>query len=240
MSAGRGAHPGRVATQDQSRIRDAGRRSATAPGREGAPGRGAPAPAPLGPLLVLTDRTQCRRPLVDVVAAAVDGGARTVVLREKDLPAADRAALADALRSALAPVDGTLVLAGTALTGTGLAGTAVHLSAADAVPEPRPALLGRSCHDRAAVDRAAAEGCDWVTVSPVRLTSSKPGYGPALGTAGLAALTGGPPAYALGGLTAADAGSCLAAGAVGVAVMGAVMRAARPDLVVGELLEALR
>jgi thiamine-phosphate pyrophosphorylase len=187
VSAGRGAHPGRVAAQDRSRIRDAGRRSATAPGREGAPGRGAPAPAPLGPLLVLTDRTQCRRPLVDVVAAAVDGGARTVVLREKDLPAADRAALADALLSALAPVDGTLVLAGTALTGTGLAGTgltgtAVHLSAADAVPEPRPPLLGRSCHDRAAVDRAAAEGCDWVTVSPVRLTSSKPGYGPALGT----------------------------------------------------------
>ena len=37
--------------------------------------------APLGPLLVLTDRAQCRRPLEDVVAAAVDGGARTVVLR---------------------------------------------------------------------------------------------------------------------------------------------------------------
>ena len=191
--------------------------------------------APLGPLLVLTDRTQCSRPLVDVVRAAVDGGARTVVLREKDLPRAERAALADGLRPALAAVDGTLVLAGTALPGD-----AVHLSAADEVPEPRPALLGRSCHDRAAVDAAAAEGCDWVTVSPVRLTASKPGYGPALGTAGLAALTDGPPAYALGGLTAADARPCLDAGAVGLAVMGAVMRADRPDLVVGELLEALR
>jgi thiamine-phosphate pyrophosphorylase len=154
---------------------------------------------------------------------------------EKDLPTAARAALAHELRSALAAVDGTLVLA-----GTGLPGDAVHLAADDEVPHPRPALLGRSCHDRASVDRAGEQGCDWVTVSPVRLTASKPGYGPALGTAGLAALTGGPPAYALGGLTAADAGSCLAAGAVGVAVMGAVMRAARPDLVVGELLEALR
>jgi thiamine monophosphate synthase len=191
--------------------------------------------APLGPLLVLTDRTQCRRPLVDVVAAAVDGGARTVVLREKDLPTGERAALADQLRFALDPVDGTLVLA-----GTGLAGDAVHLSAADDVPEPRPTLLGRSCHDRASVDRAGAEGCDWVTVSPVRLTSSKPGYGPALGTAGLAALTDGPPAYALGGLTAADARTCLDAGAVGLAVMGAVMRADRPGVVVGELLEAVR
>jgi thiamine-phosphate pyrophosphorylase len=169
-----------------------------------------------------------------VVTAAVDGGARTVVLREKDLPTGERAALADELRSALGP-DGTLVLA-----GTGLPGDAVHLSATDEVPEPRPALLGRSCHDRDSVDRAAAERCDWVTVSPVRLTASKPGYGPALGTAGLAALTDGPPAYALGGLTAVDVRPCLDAGAAGLAVMGAVMRAARPDLVVGELLAALR
>jgi thiamine-phosphate diphosphorylase len=191
--------------------------------------------APLGPLLVLTDRTQCRRPLVEVVASAVDGGARTVVLREKDLPRAERAALAADLRSVLAPVDGTLVLA-----GTDLPADAVHLSSADALRGPRPALLGRSCHDRASVDRAGAQGCDWVTVSPVRLTASKPGYGPALGTAGLAALTGGPPAYALGGLTAADAGPCRDAGAVGLAVMGAVMRAERPEHVVGELLEALR
>ena len=189
---------------------------------------------PLGPLLVLTDRAQCRRPLVEVVAAAAEGGARAVVLREKDLPADERAALAGRLRAAL-PADVTLVLA-----GTGLPADAVHLAAADGVPEPRPALLGRSCHGRASVDRAGAEGCDWVTVSPVRLTASKPGYGPALGTAGLAALTDGPPAYALGGLTAADAGPCRDAGAVGLAVMGAVMRAERPDLVVGELLEALR
>lgn len=190
--------------------------------------------APLGPLLVLTDRAQCRRPLVDVVAAAVEGGARTVVLREKDLPAGERAALADELRAVLG-AGGTLVLAGTSLPGG-----AVHLSAADEVPAPRPVLLGRSCHDRAAVDRAAAEGCDWVTVSPVRLTASKPGYGPALGTTGLAALTDGPPAYALGGLTAADAGPCLEAGAAGLAVMGAVMRADRPDAVVAELLAAVR
>ena len=189
---------------------------------------------PLGPLLVLTDRTQCHRPLVDVVAAAADGGARAVVLREKDLPADERAALAGRLRAVL-PADATLVLA-----GTGLPADAVHLAATDDVPEPRPALLGRSCHDRTSVDRAGAEGCNWVTVSPVRLTASKPGYGPALGKAGLAALTDGPPAYALGGLSAADARPCLAAGAVGLAVMGAVMRAERPDLVVGELLEALR
>ncbi len=189
---------------------------------------------PLGPLLVLTDRTQCPRPLVEVVAAAVEGGARAVVLREKDLPAGERALVAADLASLLLPVGGTLVLA-----GTGLSGDAVHLSATDAVHVPRPSLLGRSCHDAASVRRAQDEGCDWVTASPVRLTDSKPGYGPALGVDGLAALTGGVPVYALGGLGPDDVPACLAAGAAGVAVMGAVMRADRPDRVVADLLDRL-
>jgi thiamine-phosphate diphosphorylase len=189
--------------------------------------------APLGPLLVLTDRQSCRRPLVEVVAAAVDGGARAVVLREKDLPVAERAALAERLQAVLAPAGGVLVLA-----GTSLAGDAVHLAAADAVPQPRPALLGRSCHDAGEVARAAAEGCDWVFVSPVHATPSKPGYGPALGPAGLARLVpGAPPVFALGGVEPRDVAGCLTAGAAGVAVMGPVMR--DPSLV-ADYLDALR
>ena len=204
----------------------------------------------LGPLLVLTDRTQCARPLPDVVRAAVDGGARTVVLREKDLPGDDRRRLADALRPLL-PADGVLVLAGPPPAADAVhpgvadavhpgVADAVHLGVADAVPDPRPPLLGRSCHTPAEV--AAAHGCDWVTASPVRLTASKPGYGPALGVDGLAACVlapGAPPVYALGGLGRTDAAACLRAGAVGLAVMGGVMRAARPDVVVAELLTAL-
>jgi thiamine-phosphate pyrophosphorylase len=114
-----------------------------------------------------------------------------------------------------------LVVAGADPTGTA---DAVHLAARDPFPSPRPALVGRSCHDRAEVAQAAAEGCDWVFVSPVFPTSSKPGYGPALGPAGLAGLVpGAPPVYALGGVRPEDVGACLAAGAAGIAVMGAVM-----------------
>ena len=51
---------------------------------------------------------------------------------------------------------------------------------------------------------------------------------------------GGPPAYALGGVTAADVTGCVAAGAYGVAVMGAVMRAEAPERVVAELDSALQ
>ncbi len=191
---------------------------------------------PLPRLLVLTDRGQCSRPLTDVVAAAVDGGARAVVLREKDLPDDERRRLADRLRGLLEPVDGVLVLAGLRLPGP-----AVHLAAADPVPAPRPALVGRSCHDAAEVRAATTDGCDWTTVSPLATTASKPGHGPVLGLPGLAALVdaGGPPAYALGGVTPADVPGCLAARAYGVAVMGPVMRAEQPARLVAEYAAAL-
>jgi thiamine-phosphate pyrophosphorylase len=173
-------------------------------------------------LLVLTDRTQCRGGLTATVAAAVEAGARAVVLREKDLPLPERAALAGELRAVLEPVGGVLVWAG--LAGSAGAG-AVHLSGDDVFPASRPPVVGRSCHSAADLARARAEGCDHVFLSPVFLTASKPGYGPAIGLAGLAGLVPlGPPAYALGGIGPDDVAGCLAAGAWGVAVMGGVMR----------------
>jgi thiamine-phosphate diphosphorylase len=176
-------------------------------------------------LLVLTDRTQCSS-LPVTVATAVAHGARAVVLREKDLPPDDRAALAASLRALLDPADGVLIVAGPPrLAGQSLVDGA-HLAAADPLPAVRPPILGRSRHDRPELARATAEGCDYVTLSPVFPSPSKPGYGPALGPEGLAdlALAAGPLVYALGGVTPDRVAACLSAGAFGVAVMGAVMR----------------
>ena len=178
--------------------------------------------------MILTDRAQCSGPLVDVAAVAVEAGARAVVLREKDLSEARRVELAEQLRAVLAPIGGVLIVAGAR-------GDAVHLSAADDFPAPRPSFVGRSCHDAAEVRDAGEEGCDYVTASPVFATASKPGYGPALGVPGLAALTAiaTSPVYALGGVQPPDVADCLAAGASGIAVMGPVMRT--PELVAAYL-----
>ena len=178
-------------------------------------------------LLVLTDRTQAGgRPLVDVVRAAVEGGAECVILREKDLPPAERAALADELR-AFVP---TLLIA----SDPSIESDGVHLAGADAMPAMRPAVVGRSCHSVSDLDTAAAEGCDYATLSPIFDSASKPGYGPALG---VDALRDAPlPVYALGGVDPSNAVECVAAGAVGVAVMGFVMRAHDPAVAVKELL----
>jgi thiamine-phosphate pyrophosphorylase len=189
-------------------------------------------------LLVLTDASQTRgRPLRDVVAAALRGGACGVILREKSLAPGKRAELAAALREVVHDAGGTFLVA-SGLRDGAVTTDGVHLAAADPRPPVRPALVGRSCHDADGLRRAAAEGCTYATVSPIFASASKPGYGPPLG---LDALGDAPlPVFALGGVDPTRAARCVAAGAYGVAVMGAVMRADDPATVVAGLLDALR
>ncbi|MEE6260409.1 thiamine phosphate synthase [Plantactinospora sonchi] len=197
-------------------------------------GTGAPTGTPAG-IVVVTDRRQARRPLPEVIRGAVCGGARWVLLRERDLPHAERLALAERLRAILTPVGGTLLVAGP----DPLDGDAVHLTAAGPYPPPTLRLVGRSCHDETELGRLSTE--DYVTLSPVYATPSKPGYGPPLAPAGLARLVARTPVpvLALGGVgTAGQVAACLAAGAAGVAVMGAVMRADDPEALVRALCAA--
>ncbi|PZF91442.1 thiamine phosphate synthase [Micromonospora deserti] len=187
-------------------------------------------------LVLLTDRWQARRPLAQVVAGAVAGGVRWVVLREKDLPRAERAALAVDLRAILTAVGGTLIVAGP----DPLDGDAVHLPSAGPYPPPRLGLVGRSCHDGAELARLTTE--DYAILSPVFPTRTKPGYGPPLHPAGLSMLIRQSPVpiLALGGVeTPEQVRACVAAGAAGVAVLGAVMRAEDPTRVAATLTAAV-
>ncbi|TYC04023.1 thiamine phosphate synthase [Micromonospora sp. WP24] len=186
-------------------------------------------------VVLLTDRRAARRPLGEVVAAAVAGGVRWVVLREKDLPRAERAALAVELRAILTEGGGTLIVAGP----DPLDGDAVHLPAAGPYPPPRLGLVGRSCHDTAELARLSTE--DYVTLSPVYPTRTKPGYGPPLLPDGLATLVerSPVPALALGGIeTPEQVSAGIRAGATGVAVLGAIMRADDPHEAAATLTDA--
>jgi thiamine-phosphate pyrophosphorylase len=197
-------------------------------------------------LLVITDRRQARRSLEDTAASVFDGGARWLSLREKDLAPAERVALAARL-VALARPRGAAVLVHEDLDAALQSGAAgVHLpSGADPATARRRlgrgALIGVSAHSAAEVQAAAARGADYVTVSPIFASASKPGYGPILGLATLAILARAVtiPVIALGGVTQATAAECRAAGAAGIAVMGHVMRAADPRAVTAQLVAAL-
>lgn len=182
-------------------------------------------------------------PLLDAAREALRGGARWFWLRDRDLPDDEREALARDLQSLLGgharlTVGGDLALALRI-------GADAHLPAGADLKRARSSLgpgrlLGVSAHDFADVRRAAAAGADYVTLSPIFASASKPGYGPALGPGAIAtAAKSGVPIIALGGLTAANAGACLGAGAMGIAVMGGVFGAERPDWSVKAILAAL-
>jgi thiamine-phosphate pyrophosphorylase len=198
-----------------------------------------------GPLLVITDRHQARRPLEAIAAAVGRGGGRWLLFRDKDLAAPARRDLALRL-AAIADEQGFALSVSSDIELAAAVGAAgVHLQAAGQVASARErladAIIGVSAHSLADVAAAAAAGADYVTLSPVFLTESKPGYGPALGIESLrTAAALGIPVLALAGVTAATAGSCLAAGASGVAVMGEVMRAQDTACVVRDLVAACK
>ncbi|MGH6920301.1 MAG: thiamine phosphate synthase, partial [Geminicoccaceae bacterium] len=124
-------------------------------------------------------------------------------------------------------------------------GAGVHLPAGGSPEQARArlgerALIGLSVHgtlEAARTDPAA----DYVTLSPIFGSISKPGYGPALGIGGLAEAVARSrvPIVALGGIAADNLGPCLGAGAAAVAVMGAVMAAADPEAATAALVQAL-
>jgi thiamine-phosphate pyrophosphorylase len=183
-------------------------------------------------LIVVADLGTVGGRLPSVIDALVGHGARGVLLRTREADAATQEAMVASTRRALTSTGGLLIIAGGrhGTTPTGPDPAAVHLSAGQPFPRPRPSLVGRSCHHADEVGRARAEGCDYVFVSPVYETASKPGYGPALGASGLAALCRPElKTFALGGVLPERVNECRAAGAYGVAVMGPLLR--EPGLV---------
>jgi thiamine-phosphate pyrophosphorylase len=209
-----------------------------------------PLPAPL---LVITDRHQARHSLETIAEAIGQAGGRWLLLRDKDMEGMARRALAARLRG-IARRHGMHLSVSRDVDLAAEFGASVHLqsaaAAAAAVAAARQrlggaALIGVSTHGLAEVAAAAAAGADYVTLSPIFATASKPGYGPALGIGALAAaaqlgVSVGTQVLALGGITAAAAPACRDAGAGGIAVMGEVMRSDDPGGTFAGLLAACK
>lgn len=91
----------------------------------------------------------------------------------------------------------------------------------------RPFLLGKSAHSRDDVLRAAAEGADYVFVSPVLNPLSKASHAPALGFPELERIARSVevPVFALGGVVESDLDRIANCGAAGLAGITWLMRA---------------
>ena len=204
--------------------------------------------APRG-VMVVTDRhAALGRPLVEVVRAALEGGATHVQLREKDLPGRDLLRLAAEIAAAARAAGATRLLVNDRLDVALAAHAAgVHLPAAglpvDAVRRQVGArfLVGRSVHSLAEARAAAKAGASYVLLGPVFETASKAGYGPPLGIDVLAeaARAVSVPVWAIGGITPENAAALRDLPIAGVAAITAIVAAGDPARATARLREAL-
>jgi thiamine-phosphate pyrophosphorylase len=198
-------------------------------------------------LMVITDPALLKgRDAVAVCRGAVAGGATMIQVRWKDGMPAEVLELTRALVAALpVPVlvnDRADIALAAGAAGAHVGGEDVPLEALR--PRVPPGfLLGTSVGSVAEAARAPASADYW-SVGPCFATPTKADAGPPLGPDGFAALTRlapeGMPVIGIGGITAANARSIIDAGAAGVAVVGAVMGAARPEIAAKDLRTAVR
>lgn len=165
-----------------------------------------------------------------------EAGARFAVqLRDPELSAAELLHLGERLRAATSRVGAALVVNDRLDLALALDADGAHLGrgsvrVADArALLPRGAWISVACHSVDDVVHAATEGADAALLSPI---FASPGKGPPLGPgalrearAALDARGSGVALYALGGVDAATAPACFAAGADGVAAIRADLSA---------------
>ena len=186
-------------------------------------------------LLLVTDRHQARLPLADIVRAALSAGCRWVSVREKDLSDEDQIALALTLLPIARRHGACLTLHGDAALAKACGSNGVHLPAGSDPAASRALvgpdkLIGVSVHTATEAEAIDPRLVDYAIAGPAFETPSKPGYGPEIGHKGLAEIAAAAPVpvLAIGGLNATRAAEVLAAGPVGIAVMGSIMRAVDP------------
>ncbi|MEU6206313.1 thiamine phosphate synthase [Micromonospora musae] len=203
----------------------------------------------LGRLHLITDTRPGRDPLAVVRAALGAARAELVVQVRVEDSATDREAYDLARRvAALCVTYGATCLVNDRLhvaLAVGAAGG--HIGADDLPVEAArrvlgpTAVLGATAREPGTANEAVAAGVSYLGVGPCHPTATKEGLPPPIGVTGVRAVAGAVdvPVIAIGGVTASDVPALRAAGAYGVAVVGALSGAADPARATTELIAAL-
>jgi thiamine-phosphate pyrophosphorylase len=199
-------------------------------------------------LCLVTDRTLVAGgDVVPVVAECLAAGLPAVQVREKDLGAAELAALCRRLLPLVRARGATLVVNDRVDVALAVGADAVQRTGVSlTVPDIRTVAgnrlrIGVSVHSLEEARAAARDGADWVLFGPVYDTPSKRRYGPPQGLARLAEVANAVslPVIAIGGITADRVGEVVGAGARGVAVISAILGAPAPGQATRTFLDAL-
>lgn len=201
-------------------------------------------------LHVLTDREWSRgRDLLTVTTAALDGGATVIQLRDKKASTRVLVEEGMALRS-LTRQRGALFLVNDRIdVALAVDADGAHIGQDDDMPAQIARrllgpnrILGISAGSLEEAEAAVAAGADYLSVGPIYSTRAKADAGPPIGTHLLTELAArySTPLVAIGGITAGNVGEIVRAGAIGVAVITAVVNAEDVTAATRSLVAALR
>ena len=200
------------------------------------------------PLYVILDREVAReRALPELLDAVLAGGCRLVQLREKTLPMAELLPLARALRARCRAAGARFIVNDRADLALAAEADGVHVGQDDLPAHAarrllRPGMtLGVSTHDEAQARQALAAGADYIAVGSMFPTGSKTGFqlvGPTLLRQVRPLIS--VPLVAIGGITEANVGEVIRAGADAVAVISAVCGAPDPAAAARSFMERIR
>ena len=184
------------------------------------------------------EQMETRDRQLEKIAAAAEAGVDWIQIRRKDLSGKDCAALTrEALRraaeiSANKTARTRIIVndrldvalserAGGVHLGEKSLPTAETKQLVESGSGSKDFLIGVSTHSLEAAREAARDGADYLFFGPVFWTPSKAAFGVPQGLERLAEVCGAvsAPVLAIGGITLANAGDCLAAGASGVAAI---------------------
>lgn len=183
-------------------------------------------------LYIITDARLSRgRSHMDIVRAAIQGGATVVQYREKEATTRRMVEEAREMRELCQEMGVPFIVNDRVDVALAVDADGVHLGVDDMpVPIARRLLgpgklIGFSPETIEQARAAEAEGADYLGVGSVFGTSTKPDAGPPIGLSGLRRVIAAVsiPVVGIGGITAQNAPQVIQAGAAGVAVISAVV-----------------
>jgi thiamine-phosphate pyrophosphorylase len=194
-------------------------------------------PNSLSGLYVILDPSVCpARPLAEVLTTAAEAGASLFQYRNKTASMKDAYVEALVLRQAAAKAGVLFIINDRCDLALAVDADGVHqgqddlpLDLAKKVMGPDK-LIGISTHNPDQVREATAGKPDYLGFGPIFKPGSKQGHDPVVGLEGLRAMRSltSLPIFAIGGIQIDQAGEVMRAGANGVAIISAILKA--PDI----------
>ena len=197
----------------------------------------------------MSDRNQTRgRDLLWILEQALEGGARAIQLREKDLGGRELFSLAEKFKELCVRYGALLFINDRVDVALGIDADGIQIGNASMPLKSARKLLGNkkmigvSIHSVAEAQEAEKTGADFVLFGPVYFTPSKAAFGDPQGIVRLKEVVEkiSLPVYAIGGVKGENVAELKETGCHGIAVISAVVSASKPKAAVQRLIRALR